>query len=372
MSEVKKAPLRRLSFDAIMKGRLQKARTEVIDKIIERTDTDDEIDLVDAFVVSSQLLGSYVTLDWPHYQAIRRMRFAITKYADDRSRRRPLNIIMQAEPGSGKSHLVKSLAASISGQNAVAIDYNMASLQSIEDLVQPLDAVRNVKVQDKLPILFLDEFDSDPSRYPLLLPLMWDGELNIAHRNLKLGKLVVILAGSSAAIGTAMAAARGMQATATMGPESGKLVDLISRINGGEIEIPSMDLVEAERDRRADKVCMTISLLKARFGEGIELIPLSLLRFIATNKFKYGVRSLAHLIDLIQPFERDEKLPTKLLTAQLKFPLDNVAALRNSSLAYHVFSEDGVAAIVDHWKAVSADEAYVRIRKEETEEEIPF
>lgn len=211
--------------------------------------------------------------------------------------------MMQAEPGSGKSHLVKSLAASVTSYNAVAIDYNMASFQSIEDLLQPLDSVRNVKVQDKLPILFLDEFDSHPSRYPLLLPLMWDGELSIAHRNLKLGKLVIILAGSSGAIGTAIAAAKGMKASAAA--EDGKLVDLVSRINGGELEIPSLDLVEPERDRRVDKVCLTISLLKLRFGPELELIPLSLLRFVATSKFRYGVRSLAHFIDLIEPFAGD-------------------------------------------------------------------
>jgi hypothetical protein len=280
MAEARNALLRRRTWEEIIKERLSRARTTVIEKIIEHTETEDEIDLVQPFAVSSQLLGDYVTLDWPHHQGIRRVRTAIHQYAEDRSRRRPLNIMMQAEPGSGKSHLVKCLAASIGGRNAVAIDYNMASLQNIEDLIQPLDAVRNVKVQDRLPILFLDEFDSDSSRYPLLLPLMWDGELNIAHRNLKLGKLVIILAGSSSVVGAAMAAARGMQAP--VAAEGSKLIDLVSRINGGEIEIPPMDLVEADRDRRADKVCLTISLLRSRFGSDIELAPLSLLRFAAT------------------------------------------------------------------------------------------
>lgn len=369
MSEAGKPQRRRRSWEEFMQDRLQQARATVVENIIQQTNkTVKEIDLVEPFAVSSQLLGDYVTLDWPHYQSIRQTRMAISRYAEDRSRRRPLNIMMQAEPGSGKSHLVKCLAASIASHNAVAIDYNMASLQSIEDLVQPLDAVRNVKVQDRLPILFLDEFDSDPSRYPLLLPLMWDGELNIAHRNLKLGKLVVILAGSSSAISTAIAAAKGMQAP--VATESGKLIDLVSRINGGMIEIPLLDLVETGRDRRADKVCLTISLLRARFGADLEIIPLSLLRFVATSKFRYGVRSLAHLIDLIQPFSGDAKT-TQLLPTQLRFPLNNVNALRGSSLAYHVFSEDGAAAIVDHWKAVSAENINVRIQKEPEELE-PF
>ncbi len=168
MTEAGKTARRRRSWEEAMQERLLTARTTVVETVIQHTQSGKDIDLVEPFAISSQLLGDYVTLDWPHYQAIRQTRNAISRYAEDRSRRRPLNIMMQAEPGSGKSHLVKCLAASITTHMAVAIDYNMASLQSIEDLVQPLDAVRNVKVQDKLPILFLDEFDSDPSRYPLL------------------------------------------------------------------------------------------------------------------------------------------------------------------------------------------------------------
>lgn len=370
MKKAKKPKKPRQPFHKLRQNRLLRARSKVVEAIIENTDNDEEIDLAKEFHTSSLLLGDYVTLDWPHYQSINQIRSAISQYADDRSRNRPLNIMMQAEPGSGKSHLVKSLAASITRHGAVAINYNMASLQSIEDLLQPLDSVRNVKVQDKLPILFLDEFDSDPARYPLLLPLMWDGELSVGHRNLKLGKLVIILAGSSVSIGTAISTAKGMQASADT--ESGKLIDLVSRINGGELEIPPLDLVETDRDRRADKVCITISLLKARFGENLELIPLSLLRFVATSKFRYGVRSLAHFIELIQPFQRDEENTTKLSSNQLQFPLKDVKALRNSSLAYHLFSEDGAAAIVDHWESVSSDDAFVRILEEKEDDDIPF
>lgn len=372
MTETKKVPIRRRSLEEMLKDRLDRARAVVIKEVINRDENEeDEIDLVGAFNDSSRLLGDYVTLDWPHYQAIRRLRTEISKYAGDRSRRRPLNIMMHAEPGSGKSHLVKSLAASISSYNTVAIDYNMAGLQSIEDLLQPLDTVRNAKVQDKLPILFLDEFDSDPSRYPLLLPLMWDGELNIAHRNLKLGKLVIILAGSSNDINTAMVAAKGMQITTAMAAD-GKLIDLVSRINGGELDIPPLDLVTSERDRRADKVCLTISLLKSRFGAELELIPVSLLRFVSNTKFRYGVRSLAHFIDLIQPFANDTEDKKQLLPAQLRFPLNSIPTLRDSSLAYHVFSEDGAAAIIDHWKEASSDKASVRIQERAEEEEAPL
>ena len=64
-----------------------------------------------------------------------------------------------------------------------------------DDFTKPLDAVRNLKVNDKLPLLFLDEFDCDDRNYPILLPLLWDGELQVGQRDLKVGKVVIILGG---------------------------------------------------------------------------------------------------------------------------------------------------------------------------------
>jgi hypothetical protein len=120
-----------------------------------------------------------------------------------------------------------------------------------------------------------------------------------------------------------MASAKTMQTVATS-PGEGKLVDLLSRINGGELEIPPLDLVSNDRDRRADKVCLTISLLEARFGPSVELVPLSLLRFVATSSFRYGVRSLVHLIDLIDPFPSDSEKNTGIEPKQLRFPLSSI------------------------------------------------
>jgi DNA helicase HerA-like ATPase len=360
----KKSP--RPSIEDLMRDRFAEARRLIVSSVIEQAEGSEEVDLSGPYNLSTQLLGQYVTLDFDHWKSVRHIRSLISRYADDRTRRRPLNIMMQAEPGSGKSHLVKSLARSLEHKNAGAVDYNMASLQTLEDLLQPLDAVRNLKVQDKLPILFIDEFDSDPDRYPLLLPLLWDGELNIAHRNLKLGKLVVVLAGSGKTISSTMAIAKAMQTGAT---GEGKLVDLLSRINGGELEIPPLDLVNQERDRRADKVCLTISLLEARFGTAIEIVPRSLLSFVARSRFRYGVRSLAHLVDFIEPFATSAQDGKEVSSKQLRLPLTSVSALRESSLAYHVFSEDGPAAIVECWKEVSKEEIKVRIRQEAKDED---
>lgn len=347
------------SFIDRLKDESAKARKTLAGYFASDTDPGKEIDITEPYAVSAQLLGDYVTLDPDHQEDINRVITTISAYAEDRSRRRPLNIIMRAEPGSGKSHLVKCLAQRLDRHQASAVDFNMASLQNIEDLVVPLDGVRNQKVLDHLPILFLDEFDASPSKFAMLLPLLWDGELHIAHRDLKLGKLVVMLAGSSALIDRAMRDGKTMQKAATAGDD--KLADLLSRINGGELEIPSLDLVERERDRRIDKVCLTIALLQQRFGFRLGPVPWPLLRLVYATKFRYGVRSIAHLIDLLTP--RDDRWgrqdrpfpPYDRPRAEIKLhglPLKTPEQLKESSLAYHVVAEDGPAAVITHWSRI--------------------
>jgi hypothetical protein len=264
---------------------------------------------------------------------------------------------MHAEPGSGKSHFIKCLAGSSRFESRVAaVTFNMAGMRGLDDLIQPLDAVRNLKVLDKTPILFLDEFDSNPFNYPLLLPLLWDGEIHVGHRDLKTGKVIIILAASGKSINEAIKNARNMQnATAVEGP---KIVDLLSRINGGEFSIPELDLVTENRDRRTDKVCIAISLLKQRYGETLQTAPWAFLHFVAHTKFRYGVRSLTHLIDLLPTLEPDSSI-LKLNT----LPLADVDRLKHSSLSYHLISEDGPTAVVDTWKNAAAFDATVRFSK---------
>jgi hypothetical protein len=229
----------------------------------------------------------------------------------------------------------------------------MAGMHGVDDLIQPLDSVRNLKVLDKTPILFLDEFDSDPSKYALLLPLMWDGEIHAGHRDLKTGKVVIILAASGKSIDEAMKNARNMQNTAAV--EGPKLVDLLSRINGGEFSIPELDSVIEGRDRRTDKVCIAISFLKQRYGDKLQTIPWCLLHFIAHTKFRYGVRSITHLIELLPAPENSESL----IKVDL-LPIGNVDRLKTSSLAYHLVSEDGPASVIERWKNCVKHQAMVR------------
>jgi hypothetical protein len=192
-----------------------------------------------------------------------------------------------------------------------------------------------------------------------------DGELHVGHRNLKTGKVVIILAASADTIQQAMKEAKSMQSAAKS--DGSKLIDLVSRINGGEIVIPDLDEVEGHRDRRTDKICIAVALLQRRYGNELQQVPWSLLRFISTTKFRYGVRSMPHLVELLPP-PMDDDMSIKLE----KLPLYTSQRLKDSSLAYHLVNEDGPAAIVADWKRFYESKAAVRIAREENEDEIPF
>jgi len=315
-----------------------------------------------AFEESESLLKGYATLDDPHREEISHLIQQITAYLRDSTRKRPFNALMLAAPGAGKSHFIKQLAGAMKGDRVQAVTFNMATMQSTDDMAQPIDELRNLKVNDRFPLLFLDEFDSDPSRYPALLPLLWEGALHVGHRDLRLGKSVIVLAGSNPELPKAMMRSALMRLDGE--PQSdyaptGKLVDLLSRINGGVINIPEFDLRTEERDRRVDKVCVTVSLLKDRFGEDLVFVPRSLLRFIAHTTFRYGVRSIAHLIEGIskEAFEKDA-----LKGDALGLPIGRQEALEDSILRLHLLDKDQGFGIVNRWQDFAKDKTTVNLK----------
>ncbi len=329
------------------------------------SDDGPDIDIKSAFERSQATLGQYTVLDWDHRTAIRALINTIKEYRNDSTRQRPLNILLHAPPGSGKSHFVKSLAAKM-GESFAAVTFNMATLDSAEGLVLPLDECRNRKVQDQLPILFLDEFDSHDANYATLLPLLWDGELRIVHRNLAMGKIVIILAGSTESVSREAKAGKSFEARSARGNNHtpapaapGKLGDLLSRINSADFVIPSLE------DRHADKVCLSVALLHRRFPS-LECAPWALLHFIATTQFKHGARSVASLIDLIPSLDATGKL------LMLEHPaLMNPDSLQNSSLAYHVKAKSA-ESVVERWLSANKCRRMVRFAEKSVTEEEDF
>ncbi len=338
-------------FDDVPEKSYDKAR-EILNRFVDGDiDTPVSAEEKILFLVSCALSGTalpgYATLDSYHIREIRQVLAKIQKYSEDTSQKRPLNFLMLASPGAGKSHFIRCIAMRLGKENIGAVTFNMVGLQRHEDLIPPLDAARNLKVEDKIPLLFLDEFDAEASNVPLLLPLLWDGEVTVGQHDLKLGKVVVVLAGSDPRLPQAMEYASSLRPDPPpQDPHHPKIVDLLSRINGGVLRIPQLSDPTRISNSRADKVCIAVRLLRKRFGPTLKSVPLALIRFIAKTEFRYGIRSIAHLIDLI-PYTEGI---VSLSVPSLKLPLLSAKDLKGSSLAYHLLSEDQALGVVDSWK----------------------
>ena len=118
---------------------------------------DSTIDSVDkcGFALSCDIATSampgYASLDDHHIDDIARITARIESYLADSSNTRPLNFLMLASPGAGKSHFISCVAKTLTQQNVAAVTFNMATMSSYAELAKPLDEARNVKVDDKIP-----------------------------------------------------------------------------------------------------------------------------------------------------------------------------------------------------------------------------
>ena len=344
-----------------------KSAREILSRVVVNNTREGAISTIDNILFllacrcSMSHLPGYATLDASHINSIEKLLATIKEYVGDTSQKRPLTFLMLASPGAGKSHFIKCIAKQLASQKIGAITSDMAGLQSSKDMVPPLDASRNLKVEDSIPLLFLDEFDSAPTNVPLLLPLLWDGEVTIGRKALKLGKVIVVLAGSSSSLPTTMEQARSMRPDIqNVDGDSPKLVDLLSRINGGVFSIPPFFDVGEGIDRRADKVCILVHLLRQRFGRLLREVPLSLLKFVARTDFRYGVRSIAHLVNLIP-----QKNEAETLTAtDLRLPFVDPAALKQSSIAYHILHHDQAFGVSKTWSEALCNDYPITIATE--------
>jgi hypothetical protein len=199
----------------------------------------------------------------------------------------------------------------------------------------------------------------------MLLPLLWSGEINVGSHDLKLGKIIIVLAGSDPRLPESMKIAKSMDPN--LGPNSfhlPKVVDLLSRINGGMVSIPAFYDRSQNLDRRADKICAAAHLLRQRFGSELRTVPYGLLRFIYDTEFRYGVRSINHLIDLV-PFQGQTNNTLKYRGDAMMATAD---ALASSSLAYHLIEQNrDPAAVVESWQKAHGIEVQMPLYNNESD-----
>ena len=349
--------------------RMQKEAFERMQKVIKgqvdapQDNAQQKLAILAGSYACLQRAPGYATLNYELSLALDSVGTSVQAYVENRMLTRPLNFLVLAAPGSGKSQLVKSIKTQIGDDKVGFVPFNMATMTSTDDLAHALDAARNVVIEGKLPLVFLDEFDCDEDNYSLLLPVLWDGELHVGGRTLKLVRCVFFLAGSRPTLSKDLREARDLDQSAGRERKDSKLVDLFSRINGQVIEIPTF--VSGKVNAQAEKVMIAMTLLRHRF-KACTAVPWGLLRFMAEVTYRYETRSMATLVDLLALRIGATDAPLKQISLEhLKLlPLSTEGALQESPLAFHLLDPFAEAGIVRLWSRSIASDFPQPIREE--------
>jgi hypothetical protein len=154
--------------------------------------------------------GDLVAIDRDEIESFRSIRNLIKTYveATDNSpgARRSISIAVFGAPGSGKSFAVNQIARSITesaSKNSKRLErivYNVAQFRTVDDLGQAITRIASINNQQKLPLVFFDEFDCAFDQKPLgwlkyFLSPMQDGTFYGANQTINFGRAIFVFAG---------------------------------------------------------------------------------------------------------------------------------------------------------------------------------
>lgn len=145
--------------------------------------------------------GNLKTVDRSEIEGYRSIKNLMLEYISAKNTVRPLSIAVFGTPGSGKSFGVTEVASSIAPKLIKKLDFNLSQFQTISDLITAFHKVRDLSLQGKVPLVFIDEFDSAfESKLGWLkyfLAPMQDGEFREGDSLHPIGKAIFVFAGGT-------------------------------------------------------------------------------------------------------------------------------------------------------------------------------
>ena len=216
---------------------------------------------------------------------------ALSAYLSRPSQKRPFNILLRADPGSGKSYFVECLARRV---RALAkgrgrdenlhplLEVNLSAVASAaafeEQLLDVYNDIRDERAAGKTPVVMLDEFDSLVSHgdsqdgrndgmsrilAKMLAPL-WDGVFYTGHKARRLGGFVLIMVVSDPTFLEQL--------------DVGKGRDFESRLDV-RFELPSPS---DPAEQFESNVRVALSMLVKHFGSDVEYVELAVLEALGS------------------------------------------------------------------------------------------
>jgi hypothetical protein len=251
-------------------------------------------------------LGDFASTDPSLRRKIRDFVDRISQYTKAKGKARPLNCLVTAKPGSGKSFFAGQVAEATGCQ---IIEVNCSQMTSAEDLLESIAQLNDVK--DKIPLLFLDEVDTEEKFYPFLLAPLWDASALVKGKTKTWSKrFISILVASDKNF---LENLRKNQDN--KGNPIKKSADLLSRLNGPRLTLSEPDLSEKKKNERQQILTSRVYLAAdtlLRYHDTARIIECGILDLVYCAT-EFNPRSLEHFI------------------ASIPTPTDGIVSLKNIS-----------------------------------------
>ncbi len=143
--------------------------------------------------------GKLVVVDRLGIERCRELRMRLQAYQVSQVNK-PLSIAVFGRPGAGKSFFVQQIARNSGFPSVEVLTFNLTQFHSESDIEAALLRVRNINLDNRLPVVFFDEFDGPRGQMDLgwlrsFISPMEDGTFDHAGQTLHVGRALFVFAG---------------------------------------------------------------------------------------------------------------------------------------------------------------------------------
>jgi hypothetical protein len=254
-----------------------------------------------------ETVGAWSSVDRDEIESMRSVRAIMAEYVGQwkggKRLERPLSIAVFGPPGAGKSFAVKQIANALLPGELKTLEFNLSQFHDPEELPASFHRVRDLVLQQYLPLVFWDEFDTPLAGAALgwlrhFLAPMQDGMFREAGAFHPIGPAIFVFAG-----GTSASLSEFITAGDDVAVKAAKKPDFLSRLRGF-VNVygpnPQDDEDSAHVLRRAF-LLRSLLMRKAphTVKDGRLQIDEGLLRaFLKIDRYTHGARSLEAIVDM--------------------------------------------------------------------------